>query len=51
MTLQKVGVTSWKDRNATNMDNTMKGNALRVSVEGRENISPIILALTVTNWI
>ena len=25
MTLQKVGVTSWKDRNATNMDNTMKG--------------------------
>ena len=25
VTLQKVGVTYWKDRNATNMDNTMKG--------------------------
>ena len=25
VTLQKVGVTSWKGRNATNMDNTMKG--------------------------
>ena len=25
VTLQKVGVTSWKDRNATNMDKTIKG--------------------------
>ena len=25
VTLQKVGVTSWKDRNLTNMDSTMKG--------------------------
>ena len=25
VTFQKVGVTSWKDRNATNMDNTTKG--------------------------
>ena len=24
VTLQKVGVTSWKDRNLTNMDSTMK---------------------------
>ena len=24
MTLQKVGVTSWKDRNLTNMNSTMK---------------------------
>ena len=24
MTLQKVGVMSWKDRNATNMDKTIK---------------------------
>ena len=26
VTLQKVGMTSWKDRNATNMDNTIKRN-------------------------
>ena len=50
VTLQKVGVTSWKDRITTNMNKT-KENALRVSVAGRENISPTILALTVTNWI
>ena len=29
----------------------MKENALRVSVAGRENMSPIILAHTVTIWI
>ena len=49
MTLQKVGVTSWKDRNLTIMNR--KKNALRVSVAGRVNISPIILAHTVTIWI
>ena len=25
VTLQKVGVTSWKDKNATNMDKAIKG--------------------------
>ena len=29
----------------------LKENALRVSVAGRENISPTLLTLTVTNWI
>ena len=28
VTLQKVGVTSWKDRNLTNMESTMKGKYL-----------------------
>ena len=43
VTLQKVGVTSWIIQ--------WKKNAHWLSVAGRENISPIILAHTVTIWI
>ena len=32
--LQKVGVTSWKDRNATNMDKTIKGKCPQVVCSG-----------------
>ena len=34
VTLQKVGVTSWKDRNLTNMDSTMKGKYPQVVCSG-----------------
>ena len=51
VTLQKVGVTSWKDRKFKNMIVQWKKNALWVSVAGRENISLIILAHSVTIWI
>ena len=51
VTLQKVGVTFCKGRNLTIWIVQWKKNAPRVSLAGRENISPIILAHTVTIWI
>ena len=51
VTLQKVGVTSWRYTNVKTMNITTKKNTLRVSVAGREIISPIILAQTEMNWI
>ena len=51
VTLQKIVVTCWKDRNEKNMNSTTKRNTLRVSLAGRENISPIMLAQTEMTWI
>ena len=36
VTLQKVGVTSWKDRNLTNMDSTMKEKCPQGVCSGEE---------------
>ena len=49
VTLQKVGVTSWKDRITTNMNKTIKGKCPQGVCSGEGEY--IILALTVTNWI
>ena len=48
VTLQKVEVTSWKDRKVKNINSTTRKNTL---CSGRENISPIILAQTEMIWI
>ena len=51
VSFQKVGVISLKARNVKILTVQQNNNALWVSVAGRENISPIILAQTEMTWI